>query len=201
MQTVASLLKSHRLAKKLTLTGVSRLTKIPVKTLIYLEKNQFNKLPSATYIQGFIQNYAKVIGLNPALAVAVFKRDFDRQQQKKIIPQGLVKPLNSSFNPRFFAGLFIVMIIFSYLIIVVYQIFAPPKLTVDQPQSGEEVQAPFLIKGKTDRDATLTLNNKTVNLEPDGRFITLATTAELNFTATSRRGKSKSLVLHVIIRP
>lgn len=201
MQTVASLLKSQRLAKKLTLTGLSRLTKIPVKTLIYLEKNQFNKLPSATYIQGFIQNYAIAVGLDPAKAVAIFKRDFDRQQQKKIIPQGLIKPLNSSFDRRYFAGLFIAVIILGYLGLTISKIFAPPKLSLDQPQSGEEVQAPFLIKGKTDRDATLTLNDKTVNLEPDGRFVTLASTDELKFTATSRRGKSQSLVLHVIIRP
>ena len=63
------------------------------------------------------------------------------------------------------------------------------------------MQSPFLIKGKTDRDATLTLNDKTVNLEPDGAFTTIGNTAELQLKATSRRGKVTTLARYVIITP
>ncbi|MCX6816957.1 MAG: helix-turn-helix domain-containing protein [Candidatus Beckwithbacteria bacterium] len=199
MQTAGSLLKSSRIKAKLTLTGVSHLTRIPLKTLLALEKNQFNALPPTPYIQGFIQNYAKIVHLNPDLAIAAFKRDFTHRRQKKLIPDGLIKPLNPSVNRRYFVWLFVGLIILAYLFLTIYKIFSPPQLILDQPQSGEEVKSPFLIKGKTNRDVTLTLNDRTVNLQPDGSFITTGTTSELNFKATSRRNKTTTLVRYVII--
>jgi len=52
-------------------------------------------------------------------------------------------------------------------------------------------------------NASLTLNGKTISLEPDGSFTTsfesIDSTATLNFQATSRRGKTTTLMRHVII--
>ena len=99
----------------------------------------------------------------------------------------------------------ILLILAGYLIFTLLKLFRPPPLIIDQPQEAQELASPVLIKGKTDRDATLTLNNKIVNLEPDGRFTTIYSTQsgtlELNFTATSRRGKTRELVRHGIITP
>ena len=208
MKTIGEILKSARVSRKLTLTDLSRLTKISLITLKALEKNQFTKLPSATYIQGFIKNYAQVVRLDPVKTLAVFKRDYDRHHSKKILPQGLTQPLNQPFlasaaGRNLLAAGIIVLILAGYLIFTLFKLFRPPKLIIAQPQEAQELTSPVLIKGKTDRDASLTLNDKTVNLEPDGRFTTIYSsqsgTLELKFTATSRRGKSRDLVFHVII--
>ncbi len=208
MKTLGEILKSARVSRKLTLTQLSRLTKISVKTLCALEKNQFAKLPSSTYIQGFIKNYAQTVRLDPIKTLAVFKRDYDRHQSKKILPQGLTQPLNQPFfatttGRNLLAAGIILLILAGYLIFTLLKLYQPPSLIITQPQEAQELTAPVLIKGKTDRDATLTLNNKTVNLEPDGRFTTIYSTQsgtlQLNFKATSRRGKSRELVRHVII--
>jgi len=87
MKTIGEILKSARVSRKLTLTDLSRLTKISLITLKALEKNQFNTLPSGTYIQGFIKNYAQAVRLDPAKTLAVFKRDYDRHQSKKSSPK------------------------------------------------------------------------------------------------------------------
>lgn len=208
MKTIGEILKSARVNRKLTLTDLSRLTKISLITLKALEKNQFTKLPSSTYIQGFIKNYAQAVRLDPGKTLAVFKRDYDRHHLKKILPQGLTQPLNQPFlasvsgRNLLTAGI-ILLILAGYLILTLLKLFRPPALIIDQPLEAQELTAPILIKGKTDRDASLTLNDKTVNLEPDGQFTTIYSTQsgtlELNFKATSRRGKSRELVRHVII--
>ncbi|MDZ7586747.1 MAG: helix-turn-helix domain-containing protein, partial [Patescibacteria group bacterium] len=203
MKTIGEILKNARVSRKLTLTDLSRLTKISLTTLKALEKNQFNKLPSTTYIQGFIKNYTQALRLDPAKTLAVFKRDYDRHHAKKILPQGLIQPLNQSFLTSVFgrnliAASIILLILAGYLIFMIIKLYRPPQLIIDQPQEAQEVASPILIKGKTDRDANLTLNNQTVNLEPDGQFTTVYSTQsgalELKFNATSRRGKSQELV-------
>lgn len=208
MQTSGQLLFHARIKSKLTLTQAEALTKIPKATLKALEKNQFSKLPSLTYVQGFIQNYAKVLNLNPQKTLAVFKRDYRQKQSKKILPQGLTQPLNlpqplSSTTRTIITIVIIAVLLFSYLGLSLYHLYQPPPLTLTQPENGQELKNPVLIKGKTDRDATLTLNNKTVNLDPDGQFTTVYNgsvgTVELKFTATSRRQKSTNLSRHVII--
>ena len=208
MKTIGEILKTARVSRKLTLTDLSRLTKISLATLKALEKNQFVKLPSSTYIQGFIKNYAQAVGLDPAKTLAVFKRGYDRRHAKKILPQGLTQPLNQPFlasaaGRNFLAVGLILLILAGYLTLTLLKLFRPPALIIDQPQEAQELTSPVLIKGKTDRDATLTLNDKTVNLESDGRFTTIYSsqsgTLELNFKTTSRRGQSRELVRHVII--
>ncbi|MFH0942803.1 MAG: helix-turn-helix domain-containing protein [Candidatus Beckwithbacteria bacterium] len=208
MQSLGELLQSGRVKTKLTLTQLSRKTKIPVKTLINLEKNHFLKLPAPTYIQGFVKNYAQAVGLDPFKTIAVLKRDYDRHQSKKIIPKGLAQPLNQSFfhsnlGRNLLAAGAVLFTLSLYLGFTIFRLYQPPPINIFQPQEAQEGTSPVLIKGKTDRDATLTLNDKTINLEPDGSFTTIYNgppgTHELKLKAVSRRQKQTELILYVII--
>ena len=207
MQTAGDLLKNSRLNQHLTLESISRKTKIPKKTLEYLEKNQFAKLPSQTYIAGFIKNYSAVLGLDPKKTVAIFRRDYLQTKKKKIVPKGLTKPLNSpNFTPTIKTIITIslaLVLFFTYLAFSFFKLSSPPKLTITKPENATSTTSPVLIKGQTDRDATLTLNGKTINLEPDGRFTTVFNgppgTHELKLISTSRRHKSTKVTRHLII--
>jgi len=208
-KTSGEILKQARLKLKLTFAQISRQTKIPVYILKALEKNQFSKLPSAPYIRGFIKNYSQVVGVNPQKNLAVFRRDFAKTKNTKIIPKGLAKPLNQSriqFNPRltvFSAIIVFIIIFFSYLGFSLFKLNQSPSLNIILPAEGQEVVSPALIKGKTDHDATLTLNGKTLNLESDGSFTTIHHQAPgsvtLRFKAISRRNKITETELHFII--
>lgn len=208
MQTVGELLRQARLKKKLTFTQVNKLTKIPANTLRALEKNQFNKLPSSTYIKGFIKNYAKLLNLNPQKTIAIFKRDYDKHQQKKILPKGLTKPLNSPWQPssslrKIISISLVILLLLTYLGVSFYKLSKPPNLTIIKPENGQTLTSPVLIKGKTDHDAALIFNGKTINLETDGSFTTVYNgsigTHELKFKSTSRRHKSTQEIRYVII--
>jgi len=209
MQTVGNLLRQARINQKLTLSQLSRQTKIPKKTLKALEKNRFDQLPPPTYIKGFIKNYSQVVNLDVDKTIAVFRRDLAQTKATKIIPQGLPKPLNrpnlqlSSRLTMWATALIFFLFLFGYLGFSLYQLYQPPKLTINTPTEGQEVASPVIVKGKTDHDATLTLDGKTLNLETDGRFTTVYSAppgaAEIKFLATSRRQKSTTHILHLII--
>lgn len=207
MLKVGDLLKTARLKKKFTYTKVSKQLKLPVSTIKALENNQYKKLPTYTYVLGFIKNYAKLLGLNPDKTVAVFKRDY-KKTKKKIIPTGLTKPLNSPWQPNSatrttITAIFVATLFLSYLGFSFYKLQTPPQLTITKPENGQELTTPVLIKGKTNHDATLTLNGKTINLESDGAFTTIyhgsSGAHELKFISTSRRQKSTKKSIHVII--
>lgn len=56
-------LKQKRLDKNYTLEKLSQKTKISVNILKSLEANDYDHLPSAAYIKGFVQSYVKVLGI------------------------------------------------------------------------------------------------------------------------------------------
>ena len=57
-----SYLKSERELRGVTLEELHSKTKIPVRYLKALEKNQFDKLPEEVFIKGYIRSFAKIIG-------------------------------------------------------------------------------------------------------------------------------------------
>ena len=79
----------------------------------------------------------------------------------------------------------------------------PPRLAISVPKDGQSVVNPVTVVGKTDRDASLSLNDKTINLEPDGRFVTTVEVSrgndELVFRATSRRQRVNEIKLRVTV--
>lgn len=56
-------LKQKRIDKNYTLEKLSQKTKISVNILKSLESNDYDHLPSAAYIKGFVTSYVKVLGL------------------------------------------------------------------------------------------------------------------------------------------
>jgi hypothetical protein len=58
-------LKKEREMRNLSLTEVSKSTKVKEHLLKALEENQYEFLPSATYVKGFLLAYARALGLDP----------------------------------------------------------------------------------------------------------------------------------------
>ena len=206
MLTVGEILRQRRLELKLTFTNLSELTKIPQDTLKALEKNQFDELPEFPFLKGMVQNYAKALNLDPAPVVAVFKRDYDQRQKPT--------PFNLNKSPSqtplidwlqrpltlFLGGIILLGALVGWSLWRVYQ---PPHLVVDSPIDGQTAISPVEISGKTDRDASLSLNGKTLNLETDGSFATTFADSpgsyELVLKSTSRRQKTNETKITVII--
>lgn len=63
-ETVGEILLATRERNSWTLEYVSQETRIPAKTLGYLETDNFEALPAKVYVKGFLRAYASLLGLD-----------------------------------------------------------------------------------------------------------------------------------------
>lgn len=74
MNEIGDLLRRTREAQGLTLEEISDMTKISVRYLEAIESGDYSVIPAKVYAQGFIRNYANVLGLDGAELSARFGR-------------------------------------------------------------------------------------------------------------------------------
>jgi cytoskeletal protein RodZ len=58
-------LRRVRESRGIALREVAASTKIGLRFLEYLEEDRFAMLPPAVYLRGFLQEYARVLGMDP----------------------------------------------------------------------------------------------------------------------------------------
>jgi cytoskeletal protein RodZ len=66
VQLLGDFLREKRMAKNFTLEKISQKTKINLNILRAIEANDYQNLPSAAYIKGFVTSYSKTLGLDQA---------------------------------------------------------------------------------------------------------------------------------------
>jgi len=178
MKTIGQILKQARLEKGLSIATVAKRTKGRQDYLEAIEKNKFDQLPSSAFVKGFIQNYAKTVSLDPNTAAAVFRRDFDQNQQGKIIPRGVAKPLaNPSriWNPRTTTAILaiaLVLIVGFYALSQLLNLQSAPPVNLTSPTTDVLTNSIVLVKGTTSNDAIVTVNDQPVSLDLQGNFQT-----------------------------
>ncbi len=176
MKTIGQVLQQARQKKGLEIEEVARVTRIRENFLKDLEDDNYLKLPNATVTKGFIKNYGEFLGLSSNNLLAIFRRDFAENKQGQIIPRGIVDPVtkNSVWTPKntVLATVSMLLTLFgAYLIIQLTNLLGPPDLKVEKPKSGEIIsENPVQIAGRTDPEATLTINGQPVVLEKGGVF-------------------------------
>ncbi|MFH0863491.1 MAG: helix-turn-helix domain-containing protein [Candidatus Gottesmanbacteria bacterium] len=202
MKTIGEILKNAREDKKLSLEDVEKVTKIRKKYLEALEEDKWQKIPSFTYIHGFLKNYAQFLNLDLSLIMAVFRRQSQPVKDKpKVLPQGLVTPLNEPFwklTPSRILAIFTIFLIFVFFswLFWQYQSFVwAPKIIIEQPKENEVFKGDIIrIVGQTDPWAVLTINNQSVKLI-DGKFDQEITVKPgintINISATNKFGKKQ----------
>jgi hypothetical protein len=61
---------------------ICRETKIPMKTLGWIEEEAFEKLPPLVYLKGFLKNYAQSLGLDPPKVIEEYIRFMEESRKK-----------------------------------------------------------------------------------------------------------------------
>lgn len=198
MKTAGQFLQETRLAQKKDLDDVARITKIRPQFLQILEADDYTNLPSGTVARGFIRNYSHFLNLNPETVLAIFRRDFVENQQGRIIPRGMVEPVeNRSFwTPKttIIALVALLFTIFGAYLFYQYRILTgPPSLTLSLTTLDFSTE----VSGRTDPEATLSVNGQPVILEKNGIFsfrVPLNSGANtVAVTATSKSGKTTTI--------
>lgn len=84
MESVGTYLRRERELRRIPLEDVSRTTKIHLRSLEALERDDLQSLPGSVFTKGFIQSYARTIGLNVQDAVL----HFEEQAENGALPKG-----------------------------------------------------------------------------------------------------------------
>jgi cytoskeletal protein RodZ len=208
MKTVGQILRDARIAKQLSLVDIEQGTKIRLKFLEAIEADDFVKMPSLSYAKGFVKNYSEFLGLESKTTLAFFRRQIADVPKSSLLPKGMEEPLNRSFfqlTPGKFIAFIIGILILLFLAYLGFQyrtLQEPPVLFIDSP-SDQAVVAEKRIEvfGKTDPDATLTINGISVIVRADGKFFDQIALEggvnKLTIIATSRLGKTTTIVREV----
>lgn len=164
MKRASFILETARLDRELTLDDISKKTKIPLRYLKAFESEVSCDFPDEPYCSLMLREYATFLGLKPDDIVSIFRRDYqkkscDKQNNKFIF----------SFTPQFTYTIVIALLIVlftSYLIVEYIKFNRPPSLKVDWPSYSKVVE----IKGNTDIESTVKINQSLVVVDQDGNF-------------------------------
>ncbi|MEM7401266.1 MAG: RodZ domain-containing protein [Pseudomonadota bacterium] len=92
--SIGALLVNARNSASLSQIDISEQLNLPQNTIKALEKDDFDALPEATYIRGYLRNYARVVGINADHLIATF----DQQHVQEPIVSTPVKS-KQSYDP------------------------------------------------------------------------------------------------------
>lgn len=196
MDTVGKVIREGRLKKKLSYSVLSEETKIKKDFLQAIEKENWKVLPDLTVVTGFVKSMAHALGMSERRLTAILRRDYP-PKKVTINPSPDVSD-KFMWSPRltFLLGALIVSIfVLGYLAFQYIKFIAPPSLEVYTPVDEMTVEEKkVLVRGKTDTDAVIRINNQPVIVDQDGRFVTeiqiYQGTEEIIVEAQSRAGKS-----------
>lgn len=179
MKTVGAFLRDSRQQAGQSLEKVSESTKIRLDYLEAIEADDFSKLPSAAFVKGFIRSFSLAIKADPEKALAIFRRDFDQNQQGRVVPRGLTQPIRSGkgfWNPRTttLVGFgFGVTLFLAFLAWQVTALLSGPRLEVMSPPEELVTESRVVIvQGQSSSDATVRVNQNQVVLDQNGWFET-----------------------------
>lgn len=211
MRTVGSILKETREAKFYTLEEVEKATKIRYELLVALEADDYSKLPPSTFVQGFIKNYARFLGLDGKGVLAVFRREFSDKKHKPYIMDAFARPLEKTriqVTPSRALGILVAVIIlsfFTYLWLQYRQFVGSPPLSISSPQDQLSTDNPtVVVEGKTDPEVKVAVNSQEIPVESSGDFkkeITLsAPVNKINISASSKFGQKTEVERTVYLK-
>ncbi|MBI4038495.1 helix-turn-helix domain-containing protein [Candidatus Daviesbacteria bacterium] len=177
MRTVGQVLKEERERKLYTLDEVEKSTKIRKELLEALEAGQYMKLPPPTFVQGFIKNYGKFLGLNTEKLLAIFRREYSSKKHPPRILESFSSPIDQKkfrITPARALGsvvLILVVVFFIYLWLEYRFLTKAPFLEITSPANQLSVDTPIIsVIGRTDPEEKVTINNQEIPVDLSGQF-------------------------------
>jgi flagellar biosynthesis protein FlhG len=73
-----SVLRRYREERGISLRDIANQSKIGTRYLEYIEGDRLDMLPAAVYLRGFLQEYARALGLDPRRTANAYMAQFPR---------------------------------------------------------------------------------------------------------------------------
>lgn len=197
MRTIGEFLKSKRQKKRYSLEDLERKTKIRKEFILAIEEGRWEELPDFSVVLGFVKSLAEELNVDLKKTIALFRRDYPLKKEQAIRPPlplgGLSKGIKPNLIYIFLAAVSVFLVI-GFLIYEYIRFNLPPRIKIDNPKEGQEVEGgKVLVSGWTEPDTLLLVNNQPVLVDKDGSFNEtieiLPNTNTIVFKATSRAGR------------
>lgn len=203
-RTIGEILREEREFHRFTIDDLAKRTRIRTEYLVLLEDNQFEQLPAATFVKGYIKTYGQVFGFAHKPLLAMLRRDFKESARGQLVPREFIKPVlkrKAFWTPITTAILVLAALFLTFTVYVAvgwYNLQKPPMLEVTAPLENSEVAAQVIVEGRTLPDAVITVNAQPVALQVDGSFTTETFLSRegintITVKSTDRRGKSNTV--------
>ncbi len=209
-RSIGEILRTEREKKHLSLDRLSVVTNIPILKIQYLEDNQFELLPSAPYVRGYLRTIARELNLDPEPLISVLRRDYKESARGELLPRELLQPPAPKFvfstrvNVAVLMVVSVVGVMVGYGLIQAYLASLPPRLVVAQPAQYQVVAATVVVEGSTKPDASVVINDQPVMVNNAGGFkgevvYTTQGLQTINVEVFDRRGQRNQLKREVIV--
>ena len=116
--TIGEQLRRTREAKGFSLDDVAGRTRIPIRHLQNIEREEWDALPAATYAVGFTRNYANAIGLDGAAMARELRDRIGGPSRRAVAPEYYAQadPARVPPKPLVYGAIFLAVLIIIYLI-------------------------------------------------------------------------------------
>jgi transcriptional regulator with XRE-family HTH domain len=187
MLTAGEILKRERVKKNLSLTEISKQTKIKEKYLLALEDNNWNLFESPVYIEGLIKTYARFLGLNYKKVLPFFYRDYEGEEKitfrRRVSEKYFTPTIKKFFTMLSFFIFFVFFIYFGYQLKI---FLTPPKVVILSPKTDVFYNENLIkIIGKTEKETTITIFGEKIYPNEEGIF---------EYTFPLKKGKNELVI-------
>ena len=175
----------EKLAKKRVSLGYSikdaeKATRIRAIYLESLENGNYDRLPPAVYVKGFIKSYCKFLKLDAEKVMTLYLKERGMAENLKKVQEKPTTIRKATKSPKIIitpkrliilSVTVLALLIASYIGWQVKILTAPPQLVVTSPADNITVDTDsVLVEGNTDPSSILTINDIEVGVLQDGQF-------------------------------
>lgn len=177
--TLGEKMKRARNEKRITLSEISKNTKIQMEYLESLESGDYKALPADVYVRGFIKSFAEYVGINDEYLIKSFNKEKSIQKniqgnEKKELNSKHVNLSRFYFNPKLISVILISLFflgLFFYLYKNLNNFVSNPSLVILNPENNTIIDnSSVIVKGRTDIGNNLFINNQSVLVDDGGGF-------------------------------
>ncbi|MBD3359454.1 MAG: hypothetical protein GF365_01990 [Candidatus Buchananbacteria bacterium] len=173
-ETLGQVFQRYRQVEDLTIEQIEKETKISHKMIKALENDDYSSLPDDLYAKHLIKAYAKYLSLDYNKLLNLYEQGKIQSYINKKKPKE--KKLRIYLTPKMVRiGLVVIIILAlgTYLGFQVNKIFSPPELVIYNPANDAKISENFIeIKGQTEEEARVFINEKEIFLDSQGLFKT-----------------------------
>ena len=206
--TLGERLRQLRTEAGWSVMDVSKQIRVATKHIEAIEDNRYRDLPGLVYARNFVRLYVRLMDLPVESAMERFETEWQviqgaRQERTHLVQRAKTEPEWWRRHAGFLvAGIFLVIagLYFSWQVLHFLQ---PPKLEVTTPAADISTGASTItIIGKTEPEATVTVNNQVIDVQKDGTFSdAVQLQVGLNtfqISATRKKAKPRTIIRRVL---